>query len=120
MSNYPKPIGPYSAYRQGEGLLFVSGQIPINPQTGEIESKDIKEQTRQVLKNIEAILKENKLSLSEVLKSTCFLTDMKDFSAFNEVYAEFFTPPYPARSAFAVKDLPKDAKIEIEIIACKS
>lgn len=116
---YPQPIGPYSAYREAGGLFFASGQIPINPESGEIESEDIKEQTRQVLKNIEALLQENKLSFKQVVKSTCFLADIKDFAAFNEVYAEFFKHPYPSRSAFAVKDLPKGAKIEIEIIAYK-
>lgn len=119
MSNYPKAIGPYSAYREANGLLFISGQLPINPTSGEIESLDIKEQTRQSLENIGAILKENGIGYDKVLKSTCFLADINDFAAFNEIYAEFFKAPYPARSAFAVKDLPKKAKIEIEIIAQK-
>ncbi|EAI9907328.1 RidA family protein [Campylobacter upsaliensis] len=119
MSNYPKAIGPYSAYREANGLLFISGQLPINPTSGEIESEDIKEQTRQSLKNIGAILEENGIGYDKVLKSTCFLADINDFAAFNEIYAEFFQASYPARSAFAVKDLPKKAKIEIEIIAQK-
>ena len=119
MSNYPKAIGPYSVFRQTNDLLFISGQIPINPNTGEIESSDIKEQTRQVLKNIGAILKENGLNYDKVLKATCFLTEIENFAVFNEIYAEFFTPPYPARSVFAVKALPKNAKIEVEIMAQK-
>lgn len=119
MSNYPKAIGPYSAYREANGLLFISGQLPINPASGEIESSDIKEQTKQSLKNIGAILEENGISYDKVIKTTCFLADINDFVAFNEIYAEFFKAPYPARSAFAVKDLPKKAKVEIEIIAQK-
>ena len=104
-------------YQRAADLLFASGQIPINPASGEIESTDIKAQTRQVLQNIKGILDENGLDFSDVIKTTCFLADISDFSAFNEIYAQFFTPPYPARSALAVKDLPKGAKIEIEIIA---
>ncbi|ETC96016.1 endoribonuclease L-PSP [Campylobacter coli K7] len=119
MSNYPKAIGPYSAYREANGLLFISGQLPINPASGEIESSDIKEQTKQSLKNIGAILEENGISYDKVIKTTCFLADINDFVAFNEIYAEFFKAPYPARSAFAVKDIPKGAKVEIEIIAQK-
>ncbi|EGK8165662.1 RidA family protein [Campylobacter coli] len=119
MSNYPKAIGPYSAYREANGLLFISGQLPINPASGEIESSDIKEQTAQSLKNIEAILEENGISYDQVIKTTCLLADISDFTAFNEVYAQFFKSPYPARSAFAVKDIPKGAKIEIEVIAKK-
>ncbi|EGK3520244.1 RidA family protein [Campylobacter jejuni] len=119
MSNYPKAIGPYSAYREANGLLFISGQLPINPASGEIESSDIKEQTKQSLKNIGAILEENGISYDKVIKTTCFLADINDFVAFNEIYAKFFKAPYPARSAFAVKDLPKKAKVEIEIIAQK-
>lgn len=119
MSNYPKAIGPYSAYREVNGLLFISGQLPINPDSGKIESHDIKEQTKQSLKNIGAILEENGISYDKVVKTTCFLADINDFVAFNEIYAEFFKDPYPARSAFAVKDLPKKAKVEIEVIAQK-
>lgn len=119
MSNYPKAIGPYSAYREANGFLFISGQIPINPVSGEIESSDIKEQTKQSLKNIGAILEENGISYDQVIKTTCLLTDISDFAAFNEVYAQFFKSPYPARSAFAVKDIPKGAKVEIEVIAKK-
>ncbi|ASQ30711.1 reactive intermediate/imine deaminase [Campylobacter avium LMG 24591] len=119
MQKYPKAIGPYSVYRVVNGFLFASGQIPINPESGNIESSDIKEQTKQSLKNIEAILKENNLSFADVVKTTVFLTDINDFASVNEVYAEFFKEPYPARSAIAVKDLPKNALVEIEIIAFK-
>ena len=119
MQKYPKAIGPYSVYRVVNGFLFASGQIPINPESGNIESSDIKEQTKQSLKNVEAILKENNLSFTDVVKTTVFLSDINYFAAMNEVYAEFFKEPYPARSAIAVKDLPKNALVEIEIIAFK-
>jgi len=119
MSKYPKPIGAYSAYREFNGLLFISGQIPLDPQTATIQTQDIKEQTKQVLENISAILEENGISFNEVLKSTCFLSDIEDFNAFNEIYAQYFKAPYPARSALAVKALPKGAKVEIEVIAHK-
>ncbi|QWU79737.1 RidA family protein [Campylobacter novaezeelandiae] len=119
MSNYPKAIGPYSAYREANGFLFISGQLPINPESGEIEAKDIKEQTKQSLLNIEAILKENNLCFDNVIKTTCFLANINDFVNFNEIYSSFFKAPYPARSAFAVKDLPKNALVEIEVIAAK-
>ena len=119
MQNYPEAIGPYSVYKEANGFLFVSGQIPINPKSKEIDSSDIKEQAKQSLKNIEAILKENNLSFADVIKTTVFLTDINDFASVNEVYAEFFKEPYPARSAIAVKDLPKNALVEIEIIAFK-
>ncbi len=119
MKAYPKAIGAYSVYRVVNGFLFASGQIPINPESGEIQGSDIKEQTRQSLKNIEAILEENSLSFANVVKSTVFLSDINDFAAMNEVYSEFFKEPYPARSAVAVKDLPRAAKVEIEIIAFK-
>lgn len=120
MANYPKAIGAYSVYREVNGLLFASGQIPINPNSGEIEAKEIKTQTKQVLENIAAILEENGLGFENVIKTTCFLTDISEFADFNAVYSEFFKEPYPARSAVAVKDLPKGAKVEIEIIAKKA
>ncbi len=120
MQNYPKAIGAYSVFREAGGLLlFISGQIPINPATAELVSDDFKAQCKQVFQNIAAILSENGLGFDSVVKTTCFLSDINDFAAFNEVYAEFFTPPYPARSALAVKALPKNAKIEIELIAQK-
>ncbi len=115
--SYPKAIGPYSAYRSGDGLMFCSGQIPINPASGEIESSDIKEQATQALKNIGGLLAEAGLDYSNVIKTTVFLTDINDFAAVNEIYASFFKEPYPARSAIAVAALPKGAKIEIEVIA---
>ncbi|TQR34420.1 reactive intermediate/imine deaminase [Campylobacter sp. MIT 99-7217] len=119
MLSYPKAIGPYSAYKEANGFVFASGQLPINPSSSQIEAMDIKTQTKQALRNVGAILEENGLSFKNVVKTTCFLADINDFAAFNEVYAEFFEAPYPTRSAFAVKDLPKGAKIEIEIIAFK-
>lgn len=119
MQKYPKSIGPYSVYREVNSLIFLSGQLPINPNNNELIKDDIKAQTQQVLENIKTVLNESGLTLSNVIKTTCFLTDINDFAAFNEVYAEFFTSPYPVRSAFAVKDLPKGAKIEIEVIAAK-
>lgn len=114
---YPEAIGPYSAYKIVGDLVFCSGQIPINPQNGKIESDDIKDQTKQVLKNIQGILTELKIDFKNVVKSLVFLTDIDDFVVVNEIYGEFFQKPFPARSAVAVKSLPKGAKIEIEVIA---
>lgn len=119
MPNYPKAIGAYSVYQKAGNFIFASGQIPINPQTGELVSGGIKEQTAQVFENIKGILAENGLNLSHIIKTTVFLSDINDFGAMNETYASFLSAPYPARSAVAVKDLPKGAKVEIEIIACK-
>ena len=116
---YPKAIGPYSAYRVAGDFVFASGQIPLNPATNELVSGDIATQTRQVLENINGILADNGLTFANVVKTTVFLADINDFGAMNEVYAKFFSKPYPARSAVAVKDLPKGAKVEIEIIAFK-
>lgn len=116
---YPKAIGPYSTYRKAGDLVFISGQLPLDPNTMEIVSQEIKEQTKQSLKNIQAILKELGLESSHVLKTTIFLSDIADFAEVNEIYSQFFAPPYPARSAFAVQALPKGAKIEIEVIASK-
>ena len=114
----PGAIGPYSqAIRLGE-LLFTSGQIPLDPKSGEVVGSDVATQAHQVLKNLEAILKEGGASLGSVVKTTCFLTDMADFAAFNEVYASYFTSdPKPARSTVAVKGLPKGALCEIEAVA---
>lgn len=117
--SYPKAIGPYSTYREVGDLVFISGQLPLDPNTMEIVSQEIKEQTEQCLKNIQAILKELGLEMKHVLKTTIFLSDIADFAEVNEVYSQFFAPPYPARSAFAVRSLPKGAKIEIEVIASK-
>lgn len=119
-SNAPAAIGPYSqAIDSGAGLVFASGQLPIDPETGAFPEGGVKEQTRQSLRNAEAILKAAGLSLSHVVKTTVFLADMGDFAAMNEVYAEFFSEPFPARSAVAVKTLPKNALVEIECIAAR-
>ncbi|MDY3731457.1 MAG: RidA family protein [Bacteroidales bacterium] len=116
-TNAPAAIGPYSqAIKVGE-LLFVSGQLPINPATGTFAEGGIKELTRQSLTNMKAILEEAGTSMANVVKTTVFLADMNDFAAMNEVYAEFFAAPFPARSAVAVKTLPKGALVEIECIA---
>lgn len=114
----PAAIGPYSqAIDSGTGLVFLSGQLPIDPATGAFPEGGIKEQTRQSILNAQAILQASGLTLSHVVKTTVFLADMGDFAAMNEVYAQFFTPPFPARSAVAVKTLPKGALVEIECIA---
>ena len=115
----PAAIGPYSQAIEVNGLIFASGQIPIDPATGEFVEGGIKEQAKQVLTNASQIMKEAGVDLSHVVKTTVYLADMKDFSAVNEVYATFFKEPYPARSAVAVKDLPKGALVEIECIAAK-
>lgn len=114
----PAAIGPYSqAINSGAGLVFVSGQLPIDPATGAFPEGGIKEQTRQSLTNAKAILEASGLGLGNVVKTTVFLADMADFAAMNEVYAQFFAAPFPARSAVAVKTLPKGALVEIECIA---
>lgn len=113
----PKAIGPYSQGLVAGGLVFVSGQIPVNPATGAFAEGGIKEQTRQSLTNVANILAEAGLNLSHVVKTTVYLSDMADFAAMNEVYAQFFNEPYPARSAVAVKTLPKNALVEIEVVA---
>lgn len=113
----PKAIGPYSQAIKVGNLVFASGQVPIVPATGEFVEGGIKEQTRQSLTNAKAILEEAGTSLSKVVKTTVYLSDMANFTAMNEVYAEFFTQPYPARSAVAVKTLPKNALVEVECIA---
>ena len=119
MQDCPKAIGPYSAYRVVGGFLYTSGQIPLNPQSGEVVGGGIKEQTQRTLKNVEAILKENGLDFGSVVKTAVFLADMNDFSGMNEIYVKFFSTPYPARSAIAVKGLPKGVLVEIEIVAYK-
>jgi len=118
-SKAPQAIGPYSQAVEANGFLFISGQIPIVPETGKIIEGGIKEQTRQVLINIGNILQYAGYSFSDVIKSTCFLMDITDFQGMNEVYEKFYTDNKPARSAFAVKDLPRGALIEIETIAAK-
>lgn len=113
----PKAIGPYVQGNIVNGLLFASGQVPLSPETGEVVGTTIKEQTEQVLKNIEAILETVESDFDHVVKTTCFLKDMNDFVAFNEVYATAFSTNLPARSAVEVARLPKDVLVEIEIIA---
>lgn len=112
----PAAIGPYSQAMACGGFLFTSGQIPINPATGEIEGSDITAQAEQVMKNLSEVLKADGKDFSDVIKSTCFLADMGDFAAFNEVYAKYFTSN-PARSCVAVKTLPKNVLCEVEVIA---
>ena len=113
----PKAIGPYSQAIEAGNLVFVSGQLPVNPSTGEFAEGGIKEQTRQSLTNAQQVLQAAGTDLSRVVKTTVFLSDMDNFGAMNEVYAEFFSQPFPARSAFAVRTLPKGALVEIECIA---
>jgi 2-iminobutanoate/2-iminopropanoate deaminase len=113
----PAAIGPYSQAIQVGNLIYTSGQIPIDPATGVFVEGSIKEQTRQSLTNVKAILEEAGLSMRNVVKTTVFMADMNDFADMNSVYAEFFTEPYPARSAVAVKTLPKGALVEIEVVA---
>lgn len=115
----PAAIGPYSQAIEANGTLYVSGQLPINPATGEFAEGSIKELTAQSLTNMSHILEEAGMTLANVVKTTVFLADMADFAEMNEVYAQFFTAPFPARSAVAVKTLPKGARVEIECIAVK-
>ena len=118
-TNAPAAIGPYSQGVEVNGHVFVSGQLPVDPATGEFAEGGIKGQTLQIFKNIAAILKKADMTLDNVVKTTAFLTDMADFAEMNEVYATQFTGTFPARSAFAVKTLPKNAPIEIEVIAMR-
>ena len=113
----PSAIGPYSQAIQCGNPVFTSGQIPIDPATGVFVEGGIKEQTRQSLLNVKAVLEEAGLTMGHVVKTTVFMADMNDFADMNAVYAEFFTEPYPARSAVAVKTLPKGALVEIEVVA---
>ena len=115
----PGAIGPYSQAVEANGTLYISGQVAIDPAAGKLVEGGITEQTTQVLKNIKAILLAAGYSLNDVVKSTCLLSDMSDFKAMNEVYAQFYTSDQPARAAFAVKGLPLGALIEIETIAVK-
>ena len=115
----PGAIGPYSQAQMALGFIFVSGQIPINPKTGNIEAQTIIEQTRQVCENIRVILEAAGSDLTKVVKTTCYLNDMDDFNSFNAIYGEYFVNR-PARSCVAVKGLPKGALVEIEVIAEKN
>ena len=117
--NAPKALGPYSQAIEAGGMVFASGQVPIDPATDQFVEGGIKEQTRQSLTNARNILREAGTDLTHVVKTTVFLSDMNNFAAMNEVYAEFFQQPYPARSAVAVKTLPTGALVEIECIAVK-
>lgn len=112
----PAAIGPYSQGIIVNGMVFTSGQIPINPATGEIDGADITAQAEQVMKNLGEVLKEAGTDYAHAVKTTCFLADMADFAAFNEVYAKYFTEK-PARSCVAVKTLPKNVLCEVEVIA---
>lgn len=114
----PAAIGPYSQATEVGNLIFTSGQIPLNPETGVLEGTEIKEQTHRVCKNLKAVLEVSGTSLKKAVKTTCFLSNMDDFAKFNEVYAEYFTEK-PARSCVAVKELPKGALVEVEVIAEK-
>ncbi len=115
----PAAIGPYSQAIEVNGMLFCSGQIPIDPATGAFVEGGITEQTHQVFKNITQVLAAAGTDMSHVVKTTVFLSDMANFAAMNEVYAQYFAQPYPARSAVAVKELPKGALVEIEVLAVK-
>ena len=113
----PQAIGPYSQAKIVNGLLITSGQIPLDPETGKVVGTTIKEQTNQVLKNIQWILTEAGSDFAHVVKTTCYLQNMADFAAFNEVYAEYFSAEYPARTTIEISKLPMDVLVEIEIIA---
>lgn len=115
----PGAIGPYSQAVEMGNLIFVSGQLPIDPATGEFAGEDIASQTRQSLENIRSILAEAGCSMEDVLRTGVFLKDMDQFGAMNQVYGEFFTSQYPARAAVQVARLPKDALVEIEAVACR-
>lgn len=116
-ANAPAAIGPYAQGNIAGGLLFASGQIPLDPETGEIVGSTIEEQTAQVMKNVAAILEAAGTDFDHVVKATCFLNDMNDFAAFNAEYAKSFGEVRPARSAVAVEKLPKGALVEVEVIA---
>lgn len=115
----PRAIGPYSQGIRADNLIFVSGQIPIDPEKGEVLAKTVADETRQVLKNIEKILEAAGAGLKDVVKTTVYMRDLSSFAEMNGVYGEFFTPPYPARATVEVKGLPKGAAIEIDAVAVK-
>jgi 2-iminobutanoate/2-iminopropanoate deaminase len=117
--NAPKAIGPYSQAIEFNGMLFISGQIPIDPAIGKVVEGGIKEQTKQVLENIKAILEAAGYTFTDVVKSTCLLSTMDDFAAMNEVYGSYYQTEPPARAAYAVVKLPLGVLVEIETIACK-
>lgn len=115
----PAAIGPYSQAIEVNGFVYASGQLPIDPATGAFPEGGVQEQTRQSLLNVKAILEEAGLTLANVVKTTVYLADMCDFAAMNEIYSQFFSQPFPARSAVAVKALPKGALVEVEVIAAR-
>lgn len=115
----PAAIGPYSQAIEVNGFVYASGQLPIDPATGAFPEGGVQEQTRQSLLNVKAILEEAGLTLANVVKTTVYLADMGDFAAMNEIYSQFFSRPFPARSAVAVKALPKGALVEVEVIAAR-
>lgn len=119
-SNAPAALGPYSQAVEMNGMLFISGQVPVNPATGKVVEAEISIQTDQVMKNIAAILEKAGYSFADVVKSTCLLSDMKNFATMNAVYAKYYPENPPARAAFAVKELPLGVMIEIETIAVKA
>jgi 2-iminobutanoate/2-iminopropanoate deaminase len=113
----PKPVGPYSSALRAGSLLFVSGQVPLDPATGKMIEGDIAAQTRRVLQSVGALLEAAELSFAHVVRTTVFLADMNDFQAMNEAYATFFSEPYPARSTVQAARLPRDARVEIDVVA---
>ena len=115
----PAAIGPYSQAIEVNGFVYASGQLPIDPATGAFPEGGVQQQTRQSLLNVKAILEEAGLTLANVVKTTVYLADMGDFAAMNEIYSQFFSQPFPARSAVAVKALPKGALVEVEVIAAR-
>ncbi|MBI4368857.1 MAG: RidA family protein [Elusimicrobia bacterium] len=114
----PKAIGPYSQAVKLGDFIFISGQIPIDPRTGQLVAGDIRLQTEQIFRNLQAILEAAQMKLDDIVKTTVFLRNLADFQAMNEVYGEFFREPYPARSTIEVSRLPREAAVEIEAIAC--
>lgn len=117
MKKIPNAVGPYSAFRQAGDYLYISGQLGINPETSKIECVTVEEQARQALENLKAILENNGLTMSNVVKTLVLLDNIDDFKAVNEIYGQYFEQPYPARSAFEVGKLPLGALVEIEAIA---
>lgn len=115
----PAAIGPYSQAIETEQFIFTSGQIPINPKTGKIKGTTIEEQADQVMQNLKAVLAEGGVGMDRIVKTTCFLADLADFAAFNEVYGKYFPEAAPARSCFQVAALPMGAKLEVECVAVK-
>jgi 2-iminobutanoate/2-iminopropanoate deaminase len=118
-SGAPAPIGPYSQAVQAGNLLFISGQVPINPATGNLEATDIAGETQQVMLNLQAVLQEAGYDFNQVVKTTIFLSDMSLFTSVNEVYGKYFTGNFPARETVAVKGLPRNVNVEISMIAAK-